>query len=113
MKILNNRKESIYLIIPSACITFWTRCYFLKISYSVPWNNYLDFGFFCDASQQVLIDPSKIYEINEFYYIPIAAVFFVFTNAPFLLYIIIYQIIILMSSFQYFLLLPKILSKFI
>jgi len=108
MKILHKIKENLYLIIPTACVAFWTIYYFLKIDHCVPLHRYLDFGFFFDASQQVLTDPSKIYENNEFYYFPIATVFFVLTNASFLLYIIIYQIIILMSIFQYFQSLPDI-----
>jgi len=108
MKILNNRKENLYLIIPSAYIAFWMIYYFLKIDHCVSWHRYLDFRFFFNASQQVLTVPTKIYITIEFYYLPITSVFFTFTLTPFLLYIIIYQIIILVSSFQYFLSLPDI-----
>ncbi len=88
-------KENLYLIIPSACVTFWAIYYFLKIGHWVPWDRYLDFGFFYDAGQQFLTDPSKIYEISEFYYLPIAAVFFAFTISPFPLYVSFYTFYIL------------------
>ncbi len=95
MKLINKFKENLYLIIPALCVFFWALYYFIKIGTFISYERYWDFGIYNNAGKRIFTDPSKLYDVSNFYYLPNVAIFFAFGFSIFPLYISYYTFFLL------------------
>ena len=82
MNILRTIKDNLYLIVPFACIAFYALIILLRFDF-VPYQG--DFETFYNAGNQIINDPSRLYDVPAFLYMPaFACVFTIFTPFEFI-----------------------------
>jgi len=89
----NKIKSILYILVPSICFGFWAIINLIRLNFVIP-DNIQDFTVFYNSGKQILIDPSQLYNIVGYFYLPsFAALFsisislFPFTIAYYIFYV--------------------------